>query len=161
MNLNYALKVKEDLDKLLDTGFIYPIEITQWISLLVIVPKKNGKLRICVDDKLNIQTKKDPFPLPFLDSGVRHEMYPFMDGYNGYNQIKMAEEDKDKMTLILERGTYAYNVMPFGLCNAPTTFQNVVIKTFKPCLNKFMQVFFDDFNVYGNKKDHLDNYKNV
>ncbi len=155
--MNYALKVKEDLDKLLDTGFIYPIEITQWISLLVTIPKKNGKLRICVDyHKLNIQTKKNPFPLPFLDSVARHEIYSFMDGYSSYNQVKMAEEDKDKMTLILEWGTYAYNIMSFGLCNAHTTFQHVVIKTFKPCLSKFMQVFLDDFNVHGNKKDHLE-----
>ncbi len=66
MNPNYALKVREDLDKLLDIGFIYPIETTQWLSPLVIVPKKNGNLQICVDYcKLNVQTKKDPFPLTF------------------------------------------------------------------------------------------------
>jgi hypothetical protein len=66
MYLNYALKLKEDLDMLLDIRFIYPIETTQWLSLLVIILKKNGKLQICVDyQKLNAQTKKDPFPLPF------------------------------------------------------------------------------------------------
>jgi hypothetical protein len=66
MYLNYALKLKEDLDMLLDTRFIYPIETTQWLSLLVIILKKNGKLQICVDyQKLNVQTKKDPFPLTF------------------------------------------------------------------------------------------------
>jgi hypothetical protein len=85
-----ALKVREDLDKLLDIGFIYPIETTQRLSPLVIVPKKNGKLQICVHYcKLNVQTKKDPFPLPFLDSilysVVEHDMYSFMDGYSGYN----------------------------------------------------------------------------
>jgi hypothetical protein len=65
-NPNCALKVRKDLNKLLDTIFIYLIETTQWLSLLVIVPKKNGKLHICVDYwKLNAQTKKDPFPLPF------------------------------------------------------------------------------------------------
>ncbi len=69
MNPNYALKVRKNLDKLLDVGFIYHIETTQWLSLLVIVLKKNGKLCICVDyRKLNAQSKKDPFPLPFLDS---------------------------------------------------------------------------------------------
>ncbi len=69
MNLNYAQKIRKDLDKLLDAQFIFPIEITQWLSPLVIVPKKNNKLHICVDHwKLNSQTKKDPFPSPFLDS---------------------------------------------------------------------------------------------
>jgi hypothetical protein len=68
----------------------------------------------------------------------------------------MAKEDNDKMTFILEWDTYAYNVMPFGLCNAPAIFQKVVTKTFKPYLNKFMQVFLDDFSVYGDKKNHLE-----
>jgi hypothetical protein len=94
-------RVRKDLDKLLDVGFIYFIKTTQWLSPLVIVSKKNGKLRICVDYwKLNAQTKKDPFPLPFLDSILDlvagHEMYSFMDGYNGYNQVKMVEKDKKK-----------------------------------------------------------------
>ncbi len=76
--------------------------------------------------KLNVQIKKDPFPLPFLDSILdyvtRHEMYSFMDGYSGYNQVKMVEEDKDKMTFISKWGTYAYNIMPFELCNTPAIF---------------------------------------
>jgi hypothetical protein len=65
MNPNFSLK-KKDLDKLLNTRFIYPIETTQWLFPLVIVPKKKRKLQICVDyPKLNAQTKNDPFPLPF------------------------------------------------------------------------------------------------
>jgi hypothetical protein len=160
MNPNYALRIREDLEKLLDVGFIYPIETIQWLSPLVIMPQKNGKLCICVDyRKLNAQTKKDPFLLPFwdlvFDLMAKHEMYSFMDGYSNYNQVKMAEKDKEKTTFILEWGAYAYNVMPFGLCNALATFKQVVTKTFKEYLNKFMQVFFDDFSVYGSKKDHL------
>ncbi len=78
------------MDKLLNAIFIYPIKTTQWFSPLAIVPKKNGKLRICVDyRKSNAWTKKDPFPLPFmdlvLDNVVGHDMYSFVDGYNGYN----------------------------------------------------------------------------
>jgi hypothetical protein len=70
---------------------------------LIIVPKKNGKLHICVDyQELNAQTKKDPFPLPFLDSVLdsmaRHEMYSFLDGYSNYNQVKMVKEDKENTT---------------------------------------------------------------
>ncbi len=90
MNLNYAQRVRKDIDKLLDAHFIFSIETTQWLSLLVIVLKKNGKLRICVDyQTLNSQTKIDSFPLPFLDlvldTMTRHDMCYFMNGYNGYN----------------------------------------------------------------------------
>jgi hypothetical protein len=72
---------------------------------LVIVPKKNGKSCICVDyQKPNSQTKKDPFPLPFMDSVLDtmagHEMYSFMDGYNGYNKVKMAKKNKEKTSFI-------------------------------------------------------------
>ncbi len=82
----------------MDAHFIFPIEITQCLSPLVIVLKKNGKLGICVDyQKVDSQTKKDPFPLPFLDSILdtvaRHDMYSFMDGYSGYNQVKMVQKD--------------------------------------------------------------------
>ncbi len=113
---------------------------------MVIIPKKNGKLQICVDyHKLNVQTKKDPFPLPLLDSVldsvVKHDTYSFMDGYSGYNQAKMVEEDKDKTTSISEWGAYAYNVMPFGLCKALTTFQKVVTKTFRPYLKTLCKYF--------------------
>jgi hypothetical protein len=131
MNPNYAQRIREDLDTLLDTQFIFPIETTQWLSPLVIVPKKNGKLHICANyQKLNSQTKKDPFPLPPLDSTldivVGHEMYSFMNGYNGYNQVKMVGDDKKQMSFIFEWGAYVYNIMPFGLCNSLATFQKVV-----------------------------------
>ncbi len=74
-----------------------------------------------MDYRKSAQTKKDPFPLPFLDYVldfvVGHEMFSFMDGYSSYNQVKMAKEDKDKTIFILEWGAYAYKVMSFGLCN--------------------------------------------
>jgi hypothetical protein len=108
--------------------------------------------------KLNAQTKNDLFPLPFLnlilDSITGHEMSSFMDGYSGYNQVKMDEIDKYIYLKISEWG-YAFNVMLFGLCNAPTTFQKVVTKFLKKYLNDFMQIFLDDFNVYGSNKNHL------
>jgi hypothetical protein len=131
MNPNYDQEVREDFDKLLDAQFIFPIEITQWLSPFIIEPKKNGKLQICVDyRKMNSQTKKYPFPLPFLDSildiVVKHEMYSFMDECSGYNHVKIVEEDKEKTSFIFKWGAYAYNIMSFGLCNASATFQKVV-----------------------------------
>ena len=95
------------------------------------VPKKNGKIRICQDyRKLNAVTKKYYFPLPFtdsiLDAVAEHESYPFLDGFLGYNQVKIAKEDQLKTTFTTNWSTYAYTVMPFGLCNAPATFQRVM-----------------------------------
>ena len=90
---NYAKKVKEELDALLKAGFITEVESSDdWLFPIVVVPKKNGKLRVWVDfRKLNDQTIKDPFPLPFtetmLDQVAGFEMYSFADGYSGYNQI--------------------------------------------------------------------------
>ncbi|MCO5580005.1 hypothetical protein L7F22_033871 [Adiantum nelumboides] len=131
MNPNYAKQVKEEIDKLLAVGFIYPLDEVTWLSPIVVVPKKNAKIRVCVDyRKLNAATLIDPFSLPFcdtlLDAVAGHEIYSFLDGFSGYNQILMAPEDKNKIAFITEWGVYANNVMTFGLKNAPPTFQKVV-----------------------------------
>ncbi|MCO5601005.1 hypothetical protein L7F22_055121 [Adiantum nelumboides] len=161
MNLNYATKVKEEIDSLLKAGFIAEVESSDWLFPIVVVTKKNGKLRICVDfKKLNEQTIKDPFPLPFtdtmLDQLTGHQMYSFLDGYNGYNQISLAEEDREKTTFITEWGAFIYLVMPFGLCNAPATFQRAMMTIFAEYLQKFMAIFVDDFTVYSSTAKHLE-----
>jgi hypothetical protein len=91
---NYATVVKQDLDKLLMADFIELIEQMNWLSPIVVVPKKNKKLRICIDfQKLNITTK-DPYPLSLtnkvLDKVASHEMYSFLDGFSRYHQIQIA-----------------------------------------------------------------------
>lgn len=95
---------------------------------MVIVPKKGGKWRICVDYReLNKATKKDHFPLPFIDQVLEtlagKKYLSFLDGYSGYNQISIALEDKEKTRFTCAWGTFAYSILPFGLCNAPATFQ--------------------------------------
>ena len=113
MNPNYAKKVKEEIDKLLQVGFIYPVDKVTWLSPIVIVPKKNGALRVCVDyRKLNAATVTDPFPIPFtdamLDAVAGHEMYSFLDGFSGYNQVLVAPEDRVKDNICNRMGSLCF-----------------------------------------------------
>ena len=92
------------------------------------MPKKDEKVRICVDYKdLNRASPKDIFPLPhidiLIDNTTTNMFFSFMDGFSGYNQIKMAKEEKAKTTFTTHWGTYAYDVIPFGLKNAGATYQ--------------------------------------
>lgn len=154
-------RVKEEIDKLRTAGFIYEVENSEWIFPIVIVKKKNGKLRVCNDyKKLNDVTKKDYYPLPFIDEileeVVGHEWYNFGDGYSGYNQIKIDPKHQHLTTFTTPWSTFAFRVMLFGLCNALATFQRFMNKIFEPFLRKFVRDFIDDFCVYGNKEDHFD-----
>ena len=96
-----------------------------------------------------------PFSDTLLDDVAGHEMYSFLDGFLGYNQITMAPEDQDKTAFIKEWGAFVYTVMSFGLKNGPPSFNFVAQKTFEPYLSDFMRVFMDDFSVFGEKEMHL------
>ena len=94
MNPNYSAKVKEEIDKLLRVGFIRSVKRVTWLSHIVVVPKKNENIRVCVDyRKVNAATVMDGFPLPFtdsvLDTVAGHECYSLLDGFSAYNQICM------------------------------------------------------------------------
>jgi hypothetical protein len=124
MNPNYAKAVRNDLEHLLGAGFIAPVDQATWLSPIVVVPKKNGKLRICVDfRRLNAATKKNPYPLPFtdevLDAVIGYEAYSFIDCFSGYHQVRIHPDDRPKTAFITEWGAYVWIVMPFGLKNAP------------------------------------------
>ena len=110
--------------------------------------------RVCIDyTKLNTATRKDHFPLPFIDQMLdrlaRHLHFCFLDGYSGYNQIAIAPEDQEKTTFTCPFGTFAFRRMPFGLCNAPGTFQRCMMSIFSDLAEEFMEIFMDDFTVYG------------
>ena len=123
--------------------------------------------RICIDYwKLNKATQKDHFPLPFLDQMLDrlagHEYYYFFDGYSDYNQIAIAPEDQEKTTFTCPYGTFAFRRMPFGLCNAPGTFQRCMMAIFSDMVEKTIEVFMDDFSVLGNSFDNcLENLRTV
>ena len=110
--------------------------------------------RVCIDyRKLNTATRKDHYPLPFidqmLDKLVGHSHYCFLDGYSGYNQISITSKDKEKTTFTCPYGTFAFRRMPFGLCNAPATFQRCMMSMFSDLVEEAKEIFIDDFSVYG------------
>ena len=185
--LNPTMKevVRKEVLKLLDTRVIYPISDSAWVSPVQVVPKKGGTTvirtgnnillpsrtvtgwRICIDyRKLNIATRKDHFPLPFLDQMLDrlagHEYYCFLDGYFSYNQIAIAPEDQEKTTFTCPYGTFAFRRMPFGLCNTPGTFQRCMMAIFSDMVEKTIEIFMDDFSVMGNSFDNcLENLRAV
>jgi hypothetical protein len=113
---------------------------------------------MCVDyRKLNLATRKDHFPIPFIDQMLERlagkSFYCFLDGYNGYNQIVINPEDQEKTTFTCPFGTYAYRRMPFGLCNAPVTFQRCMMSIFSDYVERIIEVFMDDFTVCGDSFD--------
>ena len=115
--------------------------------------------RICIDyRKLNKATRKDHFPLLFLDKMLnqlaRHEYYCFLDRYSGYNQITISPENQEKTTFTCPYGAFAFRRMPFGLCKAPSTFQRCMMAIFSNMVEKKIEVFMDDFSVLGKSFDN-------
>ena len=110
--------------------------------------------RVCIDyRRLNEVTRKYHFPLPFIDQLLerlfKHPFYFFLDGYSGYFQIEIATEDQEKTTFTCLFGTYAYRRMPFGLYNAPATFQRCMLSIFNDMVERIMEVYMDDITIYG------------
>ena len=163
--------------KWLNTCFTYAILDSPWVSPTHVVPKKAGFTvirnekneliptrtvigwRVCVDyRKLNIDTIKDHYPLPFIDQMLdrlaRHSHYCFLNGYSGYNQIVIALEDQEKTTFTCPYETFSFKRMSFGLCNAPATFQRCMMSMFSDLVEKAMEIFMDDFSVYGSNFDN-------
>nr|GEZ65489.1 hypothetical protein [Tanacetum cinerariifolium] len=163
--------IKKEVIKLLDARLIYPISDSPWVSPVHCVPKKGGmtvvtnenneliptrlvtKWRVCIDyRKLNDATRKDYFPLSFMDQMLErlagNEYYCFLDGFSGYFQIPIDPQDHEKTTFTFPYGMFAYRRMPFGLCNAPGTFQRYMMAIFHDMIEETMEVFMDDFSVY-------------
>ena len=171
--LNPVMKevVKKEVLKWLNAGFIFAISYSSWVSPVHMVPKKGGFTvirnekneliptrtvtgwRVCIDyRKLNTATRKDHFPLPFIDQMLDklagHPYFCFLDGYSGYNQIAIAPEDQEKTTFTCPFGTFDFRRMPFGLCNAPSTFQRCMMSIFSDIAEEVMEIFMDDFTMY-------------
>ncbi|GJZ66156.1 reverse transcriptase domain-containing protein [Tanacetum coccineum] len=171
--------IKKEVEKLLDAGLIYPISDSPWVSPVHYVLKKGGftvvandeneliptrlvtRWRVCIDyRKLNEATRIDHFPLPFMDQMLErlagNDYYSFLDGFSGYFQIPIDPKDQKKTTFTCPYGTFAYHRMRFGLCNALGTFQRCMMAIFHDMIEKTMEVFMDDFSVFGNSfKNYL------
>ena len=122
---------------------------------------------MCIDyKKLNTATRKVHYPLPFIDQMldmlVGHSHYCFLDGYSSYNQISIAPEDLEKTTFTCPYSTFAFRMMSFGLCNAPATFQRCMMSMFSNLVEEAMEIFMDDFSVYGSSFENcLENLKTI
>nr|GEW57630.1 reverse transcriptase domain-containing protein [Tanacetum cinerariifolium] len=154
--------IKKEVIKLLDAGMIYPISDSPWVSHIQCVPRKGGitvvenenneliptrlvtGLRVCIDyQKLNDATRKDHFSLPFMDQMLKrlagNEFYCFLDGFSGYFQILIDPQDQEKTTFTCPYGTFSYQRMPFGLCNAPGTFQSGQVEVSNRGLKRILE----------------------
>jgi len=158
--------IAKELQRMLQQGLIEKSK-GPWASPVVLVRKKNGGLRFCVDYRnLNKVTKRDEYPLPRIDDMMDAlggaEWFTSLDLASGYWQVEMDPNDKEKTAFITQFGTFQFTVMPFGLCNAPATFQRLMNEVLQDLLWKIVVVYLDDLNIYSQTFDeHLDHLQQV
>nr|CAE04690.1 OSJNBb0015D13.5 [Oryza sativa Japonica Group] len=143
-----------------EAGFIREVIHPEWLANPVVVPKANGKLRMCIDyTDLNKACPKDPYPLPridqIVDSTAGCDLLCFLDAYSGYHQIRMAREDEEKTAFITPIGTYCYTTMPFGLKNAGPTFQRTTRISLGSQLGRNVEAYVDDLVVKTRNQETL------
>ena len=129
----------------------------KWLANVVVVLKKGGKWRVCVDyTGLNEAYPKDSFPFPpidqIVDVVVEHGILSFLDAFSGYHQVPIHSSDVEKMAFISPHGLYCYDVMPFGLKNARGTYQRLVTKIFRPLSGNTMEAYIDDMLVKSKER---------
>nr|CAN79632.1 hypothetical protein VITISV_038058 [Vitis vinifera] len=133
--------IRNEIDKLLEAGFIREVSYPDWLANVVVVPKKEGKC----------------FPLPridqIVDSTSGQEMLSFLDAFSEYHQIPMSPDDEEKTAFITPHGLYCYKVMPFGLKNAGATYQRLMTKIFKPLIGHTVEVYIDDIVVKSKTRE--------
>ncbi|XP_058218439.1 uncharacterized protein LOC131329357 [Rhododendron vialii] len=153
--------VMTEVDQLLEAGVIREVLYPTWLANPVVVPKKNGKLRVNVDyTDLNDACPMDRFPLPrieqMVDATAGCECLSFMDAYRGYHQIALDPADQEKTAFISPRGTYCYKVVSFSLKNAGATFQRSITRMFPGMLGKKVEAYIDDLVCRSRfARDHL------
>ena len=163
----HSKAVKEEVLKLKQAGAIKEVFYPEWLANTVVVKKKNGKWRVCVDfTDLNKAYPKDPFPMPWIDqlvdATVGHPRMSFLDVFQGYHQIPLATGDQEKTIFVTPTGNYHYKVMPFGLKNARSTYQRMMTRMFEPQLGKSIEVYIDDMVVKSKVvSEHVGDLKSI
>lgn len=150
-------EVERLVQDLLQRGLIVPSK-SPWASPVVLVDKKDGTQRFCVDyRRVNKETKKDAFPIPHiqdtLDSLAGAEYYSTLDLCSGYWQVELDPETADETAFAVRSGLYQWRVMPFGLCNAPATFSRLMETVFRGLNHEILLLYLDDVVVFGNSVD--------
>jgi hypothetical protein len=154
-------EIEKQVQEMINFGLVQP-NINPFSSLVLLVKKKDGNWRFCTDYRaLNAAIIKDRFPIPTIED-MLDELYgaSYFTKLNlraGYHQVRISPPDIPKTAFRTHNGYYEYLVMPFGLCNTPSTFQAIINSIFRPHLRKFILVFFDDILFYSNTWDkHLE-----
>jgi hypothetical protein len=152
--------IEVEVFKLLAPGFIRECKDLVWLANPVLVPKKTGGLRMCINyTNLNKHYPKDPFPLSHIDQVVDSTtdsvLLCFLDYYSGYHQIALNPDDKDKTAFITPNSIYCYKVMTFGLKNTGATYQKVIQKCLKSQIKKIVEAYIDDVVVKTTEQDQL------
>ena len=161
------LKIKEEVKKQFDAGFLQVAKYPKWVANIVPVPKKDGRVRMCIDYRdLNRASLKDNFPLPYIDTLVdntaKNSLFSFMDGFSGYNQIRMASEDVEKTIFVTMWETFCYKFMPFGLKNAGATYQRAMVTLFHDMMHKEIEVYVDDMIAKSKENEsHTDTLRKL
>ena len=140
------------MTRLKQAGAINEVFYPEWLANTVVVKKKSGKWRVCIDFMdLNKAYHKDPFPMPkidqLVDATVGHPQMSFLDAFQGYHQIPLALDDQEKTAFVTPIGNYHYKVMPFGLKNAGSTYQRMMTRIFESQLGKNIKIYIDDMVV--------------
>lgn len=150
------LHIKKEIEKLLEACFIKPCIHAIWSANIVLVRKKNGQICIYIDFcDLNKVCQNDDFSLPnldkLIDSTTNHEMFSFIDGFSGYNHIKMDPRDVEKIIFRTLFGNIYYTVIPFGLKKAGAAYHHAMTMIFHDIIHEYVEDYIDDLLVKSKK----------
>jgi hypothetical protein len=162
MSEDRILTAKAKVQRLLDANVIREVKYLEWLANVVLVPKKNGKMRMCIDfTDLNKACKKDPFPLPRIDASVDKaatcRRFSLLDCFSNYHQIWLKKEDQEKTSFTTPFNTYCYIRMPKGLKNASSTFARMTAAVLGKQFLRNIIAYVDDIVVMSRKEeDHIE-----